>query len=605
MNKKSFILLPALLLALGACVGPEESVSPSPSVSPSVSDSVSESPSESVSPSVSDSPSSIDLTPVLVTVISDEVNQVTTFDIGQTIQLLAVVAPQGADQSVGWISSDPTLVTIDQNGLATAVQVGTVTITATSTAKNTVAGTIELTVKGVTTIAGIKEIEATKTATWTKGTVKLDARVVAATTKGIVLYDGTGLIYDFINAAPAFGVGSVINVAGIPSIYPTNNDFPQWQFTSTAVLTASTATVPEYAFGTPAPWGQDELTAWNGLIGPYITTTVSAYKSGNYYNCNALVDGAARKFSIVNPTVELAGPIETATEAAPVKVDITGFMVYVSGSTGTYANIVLTQVATLHVGPKPTSVGVTAEGAATSLKVGATLQLTAAALPAEAEQTVTWTSGDETKATVSATGLVTGVAEVAEVVITATSTADTAILGTITLKVEAAAPVNTDLLAKYDLSDQVRTAYGDGQNTKYAAGAFAPFLKTKIAVGGTEKLASSTGETNVYTAAQSASATGPQFNGIKFGSSSAGGTVTLVFDAGTNISKVVVGCAGWASTNTDTVTIGGITKTPVQGGATATVEELEFTFAATDSVTITTTKRIIFSFITVYHVQDA
>lgn len=163
------------------------------------------------------------------------------------------------------------------------------------------------------------------------------------------------------------------------------------------------------------------------------------------------------------------------------------------------------------------------------------------------------------------------------------------------------APVE-GLLATYDLSDQVRTAYRDGVNNKYTEGLFAPFLQGQIVSGGTEKLVSSSGETNVYTADQSSATTGPQFNGIKFGSSSAGGAVTLAFEAGTNVNKVVVGCAGWATPNTDTVTIGGVTKTPTQGSATATVEVVEFTFADTDSVTIATNKRIIFNYIAIYSI---
>ncbi len=114
-----------------------------------------------------------------------------------------------------------------------------------------------------------------------------------------------------------------------------------------------------------------------------------------------------------------------------------------------------------------------------------------------------------------------------------------------------------------------------------------------------EVLLSSSGETNIYAAEGSQSATGPQFNGIKFGSSGAGGSVTLTFKPGTNVTKIVAGAAAWKA-NTDTLTIGGVTKTPVQGGNTATVEELEFTFDATDTVAISTNKRIIFNYITVY-----
>lgn len=162
-------------------------------------------------------------------------------------------------------------------------------------------------------------------------------------------------------------------------------------------------------------------------------------------------------------------------------------------------------------------------------------------------------------------------------------------------------PIESVLLAKYDLADVVRGAYLQGAVTKYSAGEFATFLKTKVASGGTDKLASSSGETNVYLGAYSAADTGPQFNGIKFGSSSAGGSVTLTFDAGTNITKVVVGCAGWATPNTDTLSVGGVVKTPVQGSATATVEEVVFDLsAASDSIAIATNKRIIFNYISVY-----
>jgi hypothetical protein len=161
-------------------------------------------------------------------------------------------------------------------------------------------------------------------------------------------------------------------------------------------------------------------------------------------------------------------------------------------------------------------------------------------------------------------------------------------------------PIESVLLAKYDLADVVRGDYVDGAVNKYSDGEFATFLKTKVASGGTDKLASSSGETNVYLGAYSAAATGPQFNGIKFGSSSAGGSVTLVFDEGTEIVKVVAGCAGWASPNADILTIGGVAKTPTQGGVEATVEAVDFSFTARDEVTISTNKRIIFSYIAVY-----
>lgn len=83
----------------------------------------------------------------------------------------------------------------------------------------------------------------------------------------------------------------------------------------------------------------------------------------------------------------------------------------------------------------PVSVtGVNVSASETSLAAGYTLQLTAAVEPADASnKTVTWSSSDDTKATVSTSGLVTGVAA-GTVTITATTT-DGDFTGTIDLTI--------------------------------------------------------------------------------------------------------------------------------------------------------------------------
>lgn len=71
--------------------------------------------------------------------------------------------------------------------------------------------------------------------------------------------------------------------------------------------------------------------------------------------------------------------------------------------------------------PEPTSVAITGEG---DLPLGGTLKLTGAVSPANATQTLTWSSSDTAKATVDNTGLVTAVAA-GRVTITATSVKST------------------------------------------------------------------------------------------------------------------------------------------------------------------------------------
>lgn len=69
--------------------------------------------------------------------------------------------------------------------------------------------------------------------------------------------------------------------------------------------------------------------------------------------------------------------------------------------------------------PTPTALTVSPAGA-TSVKVGSTVQLSVAATPPKASNEAVWSSADLSKATVSATGLVTGVAA-GSATITATS----------------------------------------------------------------------------------------------------------------------------------------------------------------------------------------
>ena len=52
--------------------------------------------------------------------------------IGSTITLTATITPSTADQAVVWTSSDPSIASVDQNGIVSCWSVGTVTITATA-----------------------------------------------------------------------------------------------------------------------------------------------------------------------------------------------------------------------------------------------------------------------------------------------------------------------------------------------------------------------------------------------------------------------------------------------------------------------------------------
>lgn len=70
----------------------------------------------------------------------------TTLKAGEKLSLTAKVLPEGASQNVSWSSSDETIATVSK-GEVSALKTGTVTITATSRALDTVVGSITLTVE--------------------------------------------------------------------------------------------------------------------------------------------------------------------------------------------------------------------------------------------------------------------------------------------------------------------------------------------------------------------------------------------------------------------------------------------------------------------------
>ena len=71
----------------------------------------------------------------------------TTLKVGAQEQLTATVLPEEAEQAVTWKSSDPTVATVDENGLVTAVAPGSATITAATTDGTKLTATCEVTVE--------------------------------------------------------------------------------------------------------------------------------------------------------------------------------------------------------------------------------------------------------------------------------------------------------------------------------------------------------------------------------------------------------------------------------------------------------------------------
>lgn len=107
-------------------------------------------------------------TPVTPTVNSVTISPTSvTLDPNGTQQLTANVdaTPASADKSVTWTSSNPSVATVSESGLVTAVAQGTATITATSNLDNTKSGTCSVTVNAPAAPIPVTAISLNKSAT--------------------------------------------------------------------------------------------------------------------------------------------------------------------------------------------------------------------------------------------------------------------------------------------------------------------------------------------------------------------------------------------------------------------------------------------------------
>ena len=128
---------------------------------------------------------------------------------GQSAELTASVSPEGADQTVTWSSSDPSVATVN-NGVVTAVKAGTATVTAASAADDTKKATSSITVT-----------EPSKDVTWSSSdpsVVEVDPTTGDTTAKAI----GTATITAASVADSSKSDSYTVTVAAAPddTVYP-------------------------------------------------------------------------------------------------------------------------------------------------------------------------------------------------------------------------------------------------------------------------------------------------------------------------------------------------------------------------------------------------
>ncbi len=332
-----------------------------------------------------------------------------SLQVGGTVQLIATAKDSAGNVLTGrvvtWASSAPGIATISASGVVTGVAAGTATLTATSEGKN---GTATVTV----TIVPVASVSVSPAAPSIRigGTVQL-----SATTKDSAGNVLTGRVVTWASSAPAVATisasGLVTGVAAGSATLTATSEGKNGTAT-VAVTVVPVSTVAVSPASSSLPVGQTvQLSA---------TTKDSA---GN------VLTGRVVTWASSAPAVATVSASGLVTGVAAGSVTVTATSEGKNGTATVTVTAVIVPVATVTVTPSPASVA-----------AGQTVQLTATPKDASGNpltgRVVTWATSSAAVATVSVSGLVTGVVA-GSATITATSEGKS---GSSALTVTAAAP---------------------------------------------------------------------------------------------------------------------------------------------------------------------
>jgi uncharacterized protein YjdB len=320
----------------------------------------------------------LDLNPIQVVVAPTEV----ALDIGQTGTLVAAVSGV-SNKSVNWTSSNPAVATVSNVGVVTGVGVGVATITATSVVDSAKASSSLVSVKSPPPALTINPATV---ALVVNSTVQLTANIVNQANQAVTWSTSD----DTLASVNANGL--------VTALKPGTTKITATRVATPGVSNSATITI------TPPPIG---VTVSPGTVTINAGTTfqLSATVS-NSSNQNVTWSSSDLNIATINATGLLSALAEgQVTITATSQAD----------SSKSSLSIVTIKP------PPPISVTISPSNA--TVGAGAAIQL-AASISNSSNQNVTWKSSNTNLANVSATGLLTTIAE-GQVTVTATSQADT------------------------------------------------------------------------------------------------------------------------------------------------------------------------------------
>ena len=383
----------------------------------------------------------LEVMPTALEVKTTEENASTQLMDGQTLSLSTVFTPANTtNKAVTWSVSDPDMAEVSEEGVVTAkAKTGEVTVTATSVSKESVQGSIQLT------------IIPTPVSEVTVQTVEEDA--------SLDLMNGQTLALR-ANVSPETATNKAVTW--------TVSDDDMAEVSAEGVVTAKAktgeVTVTATSVSNESVSGEIKLTIVATPVQSIEVTTLNPEASttlmdGDKLQLQAIVFPATATNKAVTWSVsddEMAEVSEEGIVTAKAKtgeVTVTATSVSDNNISG---EIKLTIVATPVQSIEVTTLN---PEASTTLRDGDTLQLQATVSPATAtNKAVTWSVSDPDMAEVSEEGVVTAKSKTGEVTVTATSVSDNNINGNIKLTIEPT-PVSLITLSNSNIELQASQTY--------------------------------------------------------------------------------------------------------------------------------------------------
>lgn len=314
----------------------------------------------------------------------------TKIEVNKTEQLSAAILPaNAANQGITWSTSNSDVATVSEEGLVTAVAVGTAIITAASDENENIKATCTVTVTAVPVpVTGLALKEETSLAVWETEQLTVVYEPANTTSQGI---EWTS---DHPEVASVSGSGLVTaNSAGTAEITVTSTE--DSNITAKCVVTVYAVTLTGIDLQSNALVelsGTLQLTV--GLVPANVTERGLTWTSSSPAVATVSQTGLVTAVSLGSTTITVSSTFDNSIKAV-CEVTVLEHVVPVSGIT--------LDITTLVTHP------------------GSTAQLTATVLPADAvNKNVTWSSSNTGIVEVSATGLLT-VKSKGEALVTATT----------------------------------------------------------------------------------------------------------------------------------------------------------------------------------------